>query len=69
MKRTQTTIDTRPGALPDIKTSGADITFVMSPAGTHPLARLIIRCDDRGDVWVAIEGVWVAIEGSAAPDR
>jgi hypothetical protein len=54
MKRARPTIDDRPGALPDIRTSGGSVTFVMSPCGTQTSARLIIRCDDKGEIWVSI---------------
>jgi len=54
MKRGQPTIDYRPGPLPDIRTSGGDITFVMSPSGIDASARLIIRCDSTCGVWVSI---------------
>jgi hypothetical protein len=54
MKRARPTIDDRPGALPDIRTSGGGVTFVMSPCGTLSSERLIIRCDDRGEIWVSI---------------
>jgi hypothetical protein len=54
MKRVQPALDQRPGALPDVRTCGSDITFVMAPAGTPASDRLIIRCDDHGGVWISI---------------
>jgi hypothetical protein len=55
MKRARPTIDDRPGALPDIRMTGSGVTFVLTPAGTDTSARLIIRCDDEGGIWMAIQ--------------
>jgi hypothetical protein len=47
------TLDRRPGPLPDIQMDGDSVTFTFDL--TEPLdARLVVRCDARGDVYVAI---------------
>jgi len=55
MKKARPTIDDHPGPLPDIRTTGSSVTFVMTPIGTEPSERLIVRCDDAGQIWVSIK--------------
>ena len=46
-------LDRRPGPLPDIQMDGDSVTFTFDL--TEPLdAHLVVRCDARGDVYVAI---------------
>lgn len=49
--------DRRPGCLPQIRVEGEDLIFVCRVAipgmGTAP-RELILRCDRRGEVWVAL---------------
>jgi hypothetical protein len=54
MSRRHDALDGRPGSIPDIRTDVRGLTFVMRPLGTRSNDRLVIRCDDAGDVWVAI---------------
>lgn len=47
------TLDRRPGPLPDIQMDGDSVTFTFDL--TDPLdAHLVVRCDARGDIYVAI---------------
>jgi hypothetical protein len=50
------TDDIRPGPLPDIRTEGSGVTFRLTIAGLPSTARLIIRCDADGGVWVSTAG-------------
>jgi hypothetical protein len=54
MPRRQDALDDRPGSIPDIRTTGRGVTFEMHPLGTRDTTRLIIRCDEAGEVWIAI---------------
>jgi len=54
MSRRQDILDGRPGSIPDIKTGVRCLTFEMHPLGTRKNQRLIIRCDDEGEVWISI---------------
>jgi hypothetical protein len=47
-------LDQQPGSLPDIKTDARGLTFVMRPSGTRSDERLVIQCDNDGEVWVSI---------------
>jgi hypothetical protein len=49
------TVDERPGEMPDIRTDGNSVTFHLKIAGLHASARLAIRCDPDGTVWVSTE--------------
>lgn len=60
MPRYQAALDRQPGSMPDITTTVRGLTFVMHPLGTRNDQRLVIRCDDSGDVWLSIQ--------SQAPD-
>ena len=55
MRRERPMVDQRPGTLPDIRTDAGSITFTMLPAGIPGGEQLVIRCDARGDIWIAIQ--------------
>jgi hypothetical protein len=55
MSLRQDTMDSRPGSIPDIKTGGRGLTFEMHPLGIRNDERLVIRCDDDGEVWISIQ--------------
>jgi hypothetical protein len=50
----QREIDDRPGRLPDIRRDGTGITFEFAPTTGEHGARLVIRCDENGDVLARI---------------
>jgi len=52
VSRHRNALDGQPGSVPDIRTDVCGLTFVMRLRGTPE--KLVIRCDDAGDVWVAI---------------
>jgi hypothetical protein len=54
MKRAKPTLDDRPGPTPDVHTTVHGVTYVMAPCGTDTSARLVIRCDERGGMWVSL---------------
>jgi hypothetical protein len=54
MARGQHTLDGKPGSLHEIRTYTGGITFVMAPPGTPRGGKLVIRCDENGDVWISI---------------
>ena len=47
-------LDRQPGSLPEIKEHVDGLTFVMRPPGLPKGARLVIRSDDAGDLWLSI---------------
>jgi len=51
--RDEDPLDTQPGANPDITTHSGGITFEMHTVGNDD--RLVIRCDDDGEVWVSLQ--------------
>jgi hypothetical protein len=51
--------DTQPGPLPEIRADAHSITFVMAPAGTPRNEQLVIRCDDRDQLWIAIRNLGI----------
>ena len=55
MRRERPIVDQRPGILPEIRTDAGSITFTMLPAGIPGGDQLVIRCDARGDIWIAIQ--------------
>jgi len=65
MPRERLTVDRRPGSLPDIRTLGGTVTFVLAPAGAPDNARLVIRCAPDGELWVSI----VPAAGSVSSPR
>ena len=46
--------DSQPGVLPDIRSSGHDVTYVMAPPGTKPGSALVVRCDESGNAWISL---------------
>jgi hypothetical protein len=54
MSRRLDALDGQPGPIPDIRTDVRGLTFVIHPLGTRSDERLLIRCDDAGDVWMSI---------------
>jgi hypothetical protein len=47
-------LDGRPGALPEIRTDGDNVTFLLDMTTVHQHARLVIRCDSQGNVFASI---------------
>ena len=62
MPRERLTVDRRPGSVPDIRTLGGNITFVLAPAGAPHNARLVIRCAPDGELWVSIVPAAAGVE-------
>jgi hypothetical protein len=54
MKRAKPTLDDRPGPAPEVHAGAHGVTYVMAPCGTQTSARLIIRCDERGVLWISL---------------
>ena len=51
----QDVLNMRPGPMPEIKSSARDgLTFALHPIGIRS-QRLVIRCDQNGDVWMSIQ--------------
>jgi hypothetical protein len=46
--------DQQPGPPPEIRIKGDSVTFALKMSGTPNGARLVIRCDSEGNVWVSI---------------
>ena len=67
MSRRHHALDQQPGSLPEIKADVRGLTFVIHPAGTRSDERLIIRCDDEGEVWMSIQPEFVPGEDRPAP--
>jgi hypothetical protein len=55
MPHRQHTLDRQPGSAPDIRADVRGVTFVMRPAGIRRNERLVIHCDEDGEIRVAIE--------------
>ena len=47
-------LDRRPGAIPEIRADGDDVTFRFDVAGVPERMKLELRCDADGNVWAAI---------------
>jgi hypothetical protein len=47
-------IDAHPGRLPKIRADGETVVFEFDPPGGDRGPRLLIRCDDKGDIWAWI---------------
>jgi hypothetical protein len=47
-------IDRRPGMLPEITANGANVSYVLPIVGAKDATKLVIRCDDTGNVWLSI---------------
>ena len=54
MPRHRDVLDRQPGSLPEIREHVDGLTFVMRPPGLPKTARLVIRSDDAGDLWLSI---------------
>ena len=50
----QDTLDCQPGAMPEIRTVVDGVTFEMRLVGIRQNERIVIRCDDTGEVWMSI---------------
>jgi len=50
-------IDEQPGRLPEIRAEGGSVTFEFGPVGGEQGTRLVIRCDEAGDVWARLASV------------
>ena len=46
-----------PGSMPEIHADAGSITFLMTPTRLPDQARLVIRCDADGELWVSIAPV------------
>jgi hypothetical protein len=46
--------DQQPGPPPEIRIKGDSVTFALKMTGSPSGARLVIRCDSEGNVWVSI---------------
>jgi len=62
-------LDDRPGPLPDITRDEDGVTFEMRVIVRPQPARLRLRCDSRGDVWVAIEAICPKSDSGDQIDR
>jgi hypothetical protein len=47
-------IDQRPGTSPEITSDGPSLAYVLQVGGARDRIKLVIRCDDAGDVWMSI---------------
>jgi len=56
MANHRSSLDDKPGPLPDITSDGDSVTFEMPVVMPEPPVRLRVRCDARGEVWLSIEG-------------
>jgi len=64
MARSSDILDRRPGSMPDISMDGDSIVFecaVLSDRTIPPGARLLVRCDPTGNVFVRL------VKGMRAP--
>ena len=64
MARSSDILDRRPGSMPEISMDGDSIVFectVMSDRSIPPGARLLVRCDPNGNVFVRL------VKGQRAP--
>ena len=57
MARSSDTLDRRPGSMPEISMDGDSIVFectVLSDRHIPPGARILVRCDPNGNVFVRL---------------
>ena len=54
MPRPQNALDRQPGRTPDISQDGRGLTYVIHVAAGRLTYRLILRCDNDGEVWMSI---------------
>jgi hypothetical protein len=55
MSRGHDALDRRPGSPPEVRTDIRGLSFFMRLSGTRSDERLVIRCDDNGEVWMSIQ--------------
>jgi hypothetical protein len=55
MARVRHALDGQPGRLPEVRVKANDIIFTMTPPGTGFEARLLIRCDADGELWISLQ--------------
>ena len=48
-------IEHQPGVMPEIRAAGESVVYYLEMAGRPTAARLVLRCDENGDVWAALE--------------
>jgi hypothetical protein len=48
------TLDQQPGPAPEIRVQGDSVIFDLKVIGSQGGARLVIRCDGSGNVWMSI---------------
>lgn len=54
MSRKRSTIDEKPGRVPDIRSNGDNLTFTLPLNEVEDGIRLVLRCDGDGNVWASI---------------
>jgi hypothetical protein len=64
MSRDLDLLDGRPGPVPDIRRDARGLTLIMHPVGTNTNDRLVVRCDDRGTIWISISSLPDAAPGA-----
>jgi hypothetical protein len=47
-------LDRQAGPVPEIRVEGDSVTFRLDIAGTGRLRRLVLRCDEKGNVWASV---------------
>ena len=47
-------LDKQAGAPPQIRPSGDSVTFDLKITGNRSGSRLLLRCDENGNVWASI---------------
>jgi len=57
MSRRRSTIDEKPGPVPDIHSDGDNLTFILPLNEVEEGLRLVLRCDGDGNVWASIAPV------------
>ena len=48
-------IDRRPGAMPEIRADGESVVFQLAVSNAGTTEWLVLRCDEKGEVWASIE--------------
>ena len=61
-------LDQEPGATPDIRAEGDDVTFRFTVAGVPERMKLALRCNAKGELWVSIV-TEDATETGPSPER
>jgi hypothetical protein len=47
-------LDSHPGSLPEIRSVGSSVKFFIDVRTVRRSPRLVLRCDDDGNVWASI---------------